>query len=360
MSNPTQPIYFMVPFWGKRYLDYFTDCLLPSLGPQMGPGDRWIIACPFEDYVELVNSGLIDTHRVLWEQIKDVNTATAPRGTAALLQQNIAQTRLVKRAFKEGGYGCLLSPDNIVSNNFVATLRRAAADGYELVLYTALRQDEDKVFAEIGARRDLSAREVASLNVRHLHSELLPFEEGHPAQPWLPPLRWWRHGAGMIIHAYISAPVLMDYRSLKRHNIDCLKTQQLENIYLDRNFRHAKTLLITDSDDLGIISLAQDYPSIWTKRRNRPRWWKALGLQMSQYLWPRYGRGSFQTPAYWHLGKLQPIEATRQACQLRLDPISMVLGLAARWYLFHFRPWCARQPWIKKPYRAFIPKREPV
>ena len=343
-----RPLYFLCAFWGDKYRHYFETCLYASLRPQLRSRDRFLIACPTRDF------------NALPEPIRDRcwhEPFTYDADRPVYWNQNQAQKSLYRTCFELKLLASMQSPDQLISQGAVETLLRYHARGYDVVQHTALRQNEQTFLSEVGERRLFTARELADLNVRHLHSECDALHDGNAAQPWLPPLRLWKDGKGnLIVHSFVANPVLMDFAKLKKLNLRCVRTIAVENIFLDKNFRGCRFGLITDSDEYGACSLTPDYPSVWKPRPPRSMWWMKLGLQMSYYLWPRAGWVAFQTPAVWHAGNVKPI-STPIRFKRRRSMLAFVLGWGARIYLLHLLPWCARRRLLKKTWRAIRPSR---
>ena len=283
-TNSPRPFYFMVPFWGQRYREYFVDTCLPSLlAPgnlpllQAADGHRFLIATTKSDWNAIERLPIMEKLRAyatpILIEIQEPDSATAPGGRNAINYQNLCQKRLVETAYQYRGYGCLLSPDIIISDGMIAALLRWAQEGYQLVLCPALRQAEEGVRADLfrdgylrsGERPSLSGRAIAipprrvgELLVRHLHPEVLAFEEGNPGRPFLPPFRFWRvpGGRGIILHTFFGLPVLMDYAAVESHDSACLDHGAFENVYLGRNFSHCDRVhIVEDSDEFGILSV---------------------------------------------------------------------------------------------------------
>jgi len=332
-------IFFITVLWGSKFVNYFRQHTLPSLGHQLRAQDRFVFACPSEDFPSDLPNAI---HVSFWPD------PSAP----VYKNQNEGQKRLLKFAFNRAAWASVLSPDCIVSDNYVSTLVRLQAAGYDLVQHTALRQNEDTWKAEVGERTRFSARELAGLNIRHLHRECSPFFAGSSAMPWLPPLLLWHSGDdALIIHSYISNPILMNFGRLRSLDLNCVKEIAVENIFLDYNFMklpNLKRYLVTDSDELGVCSLSPDYSPAWHPRAPRSEWWMNLGLRMSKYLWPKAGRFTFLQAQVWHAGDkcFRPTFPmfTRLFCirAFRFDPLAFALGHLARAWLLHFLPWAKR------------------
>ena len=279
-----RPFYFMVPFWGERYRRYFTDNLLPSLlAPSNLPllhaedGHRFLLATTREDWNAIVDLPIMAklclhaTPTLI--EIPNPQSATAPGSTDAIMHQNVAQRLLVEAAYAAKAYGCLFSPDFIISDCMVAALLRHVRAGLHLVLCPSLRQAEESALAELerlgylstalrpsqtGAVINVPQRVLADILVRYLHPEMAIFEQGAPGQPPLAPFRYWRihNQNGIFIHTFHGVPVLMDYGALCEHDVDCLNHSVFENVYVARNF-HSKCRMhvVLDSDEFCILSL---------------------------------------------------------------------------------------------------------
>ena len=259
-----RPFYFMVPFWGERYRQYFVDRLLPSLlAPnnlvllRADQGHRFLIATTPEDWAAIIDLPIMARLRPhatpTLIEIPRPNTDTAPGSSTAYLHQNIAQRLLVAAAFSGQAYASLHWPDTIVSDGMVASLLRHARNGARLVLCPALRQTEELAVSELtrlgylprdgrpsvsGEPINVPQRVLADLMVRFLHPEMAIFEEGAPGQPPLAPFRYWRlpNDGGIILHTFHGGPVLMDYGAIENHDLDCLEHNWFEVVYVARNF----------------------------------------------------------------------------------------------------------------------------
>lgn len=279
-----QPFNFMVPFWGERYQRYFVDNLLPSLlAPnnlallRAEDGHRFLLATTREDWDAIVDLPIMARLRPhatpTLVEIPKPRSETVPGSTNAIMHQNVAQRFLVEAAFSAKAYGCLFSPDFIVSDGMVAALINHARAGRHLVLCPSLRQSEESSIAELertgflsasspasqtGHPINVSPRILADILVRHLHAQMAIFEQGAAGQPPLAPFRYWRmpNQNGIFIRTFHGVPLLMDYSSIGSHDIACLDQDVFENIYVARNFSSARNIyVVADSDEFCILSL---------------------------------------------------------------------------------------------------------
>jgi hypothetical protein len=278
-----RPYYFMVAIWGERYRQRFVNLCLPSLlAPGNLPrlraesGHRFLIATTRVDWAAIEHLPIMaEVRRFATPIFIEVPDQDDKNYTAALRRQTRCLKKLFETAYPAQAYGCLLLPDLILSDGLVETLNRSVAAGHRLVLLPALRQVEEDVLADLSATgllphragyaetvRPLAVapRVLADLMVRHLHPEVLVFEEGHACQPLYPPFRFWRvpNRASIILHGFFGLPILMDFAAIPPDHVDCLDHDDYESVYLGRNFSHCNGLhVIQDSDTCGILSLTE-------------------------------------------------------------------------------------------------------
>jgi hypothetical protein len=279
--NP-RPFYFMIPFWGAAYRDYFVDICLPSLlAPKNFPllnaneGHRFLIATTKADWAAIENLPIIQTMRkhvtpVLLEI--EPPAATPPGSSKAVWQQNYCQRLLVEAAYDARALACMLWPDIILSDGMVSALKRWAAAGYELVLFASLRHIREDVISLLETRDilspvqkhsltsrpiTLSPRVLADISVQTLHPEVSVFDVSDPRLPVVPPFIFSQvpEGRGIIIHSFAGQPILMDFASIDHHDTTCLEENIFENVYVDRNFSSQTTYFLQDSDEFGVLSL---------------------------------------------------------------------------------------------------------
>jgi hypothetical protein len=278
-----RPFYFMVPFWGERYRNYFLDyCLASLLAPnnlgllRAAEGHKFLIATTREDWQAIERLPIMETLRAhatpVFVEIPD-RDASSYGYNDHLRYQNVCQKLLIEIAFRDRVYGSLLLPDIIVSDGMVASMLRAAEAGKHLVLCGVLRQTQEPVLAELTASGYLPADErpaltgravtvpprvVADLSVRHNHWEVAVFDGDRDGMPAFPPfLFWYVHGEnGLILHTSHAVNVLMDYGAIETHDLECLDQSLLEHIYVGRNFSRCDGIhIVEDSDEFGILSL---------------------------------------------------------------------------------------------------------
>lgn len=343
-TQTVRPFYFMVPFWGERYRNYFLDyCLASMLAPnnlgllRAKDGHRFLIATTRADWQRIEHSPLMEKLRAhatpTLVEIDSPGTETDSGYTAAIWHQNVCQKKLVEIAFRDQAYGCLVFPDIIVSDGMVASFLRSVQAGHRVVLCAALRQTQESVLAELDSLGYLSAdarpaltgqpvtippRAVADLAVRHLHWEVAAFEEGGANQPYIAPFRFWliAGGQGIVLHCVLANPMFFDYGAIDTHDTGCLDHDTLENVYVARNFARCGGIhVVQDSDEFGILSLT---PAAVGQRHlpaKRPDWaWfkkidQRCSLRQSMAVYARRKRDTvrrdlFLSPIRWHGGDL--------------------------------------------------------
>lgn len=338
-----KPFYFLVPFWGERYRNYFLNyCLASLLAPNNLPlldasdGHRMLIATTKSDWdaIELEPS-FQELRQYATPQLIEIPSPpreTSPGGVEAIRYQNVCQKLLVEAAAKDRVYGAMLWPDIMLSDGYLGSLIERAKEGHSLVLCAALRQHQEDVLEDLRRRGILNTemftphrvqplalppRLLAELQVKHLHPEVMRFEEGSAEQPFLPPYRYWRapDQNGIIIHTFFLQPVLMDYSAVEKHDADCLNEGVFENIYIGRNFSNSRRVhIVQESDELGILSLTPGSvdgrpPDRLARQRRRTAFLRSCSIRASMAFYARkcndsLKRDMFRVPIRWHSSDL--------------------------------------------------------
>jgi hypothetical protein len=336
--NPRQrPFYFMIPFWGEAYRDYFVDMCLPSLlAPHNFPilnadeGHRFLIATTKADWAAIENLPIIQTMRKhVTPVLLDIEPpgATPPGSSQAVWQQNHCQRLLVEAAYNARALACMLWPDIILSDGMVSALQRWAAAGHELVLFASLRHSREAVVSQLKTRNILSPvekhsltsrpitlapRALADISVRNLHPEVSIFDVSDPRLPMVAPFIFSQvpGDRGIIIHTFAGQPILMDFAAIDEHDTECLNHDIFEHVYVDRNFSTNKIHFVSDSDEFGILSLTPaavgQLPDSPLARRTRLKTWLALlccvraAMKLQTSKNRRIRRDMFRVPIRWH------------------------------------------------------------
>jgi hypothetical protein len=345
MTANMRPFYFMIPFWGPTYREYFVDLCLPSLlAPgnfpllRAGDGHRILIATTKDDWTAIEHLPIIETMRrhvspVILEI--DPPVLTRPGSFDAIMQQNYCQKLLVEAAYDARAYACMLWPDTLLSDGLVAALQRWISEGYELVLFASLRHTQEEVLAELRARGILSVdtkhsttsraltitpRVLTDISVRHLHPEVSVYEISDSRLPIYPAFFFSKvpGDRGIIIHTFNGQPILMNFAAIERHDVECLNHGIFEHVYVDRNFSSCKVHFVRDSDEFGVLSLTPAavgvLPDPMIARRGRLRERLALlcrlraaAIMQTSHNRHRLRRDLFRVPIRWHPGDIDDV-----------------------------------------------------
>jgi len=352
-----RPFYFMVPFWGQRYRDYFVDLCLPSLlAPnnisllRAEDGHRFLMATTREDWQAIEHRPIMERLRQhatpTWLEVNNpqqsqasVNSEVYAQYISSIQYQNLCQKKLVEAAYRDRAYGCLLCPDFVLSDGMVAALLKYAHEGYHLVLCPALRQTEEAVLDDLlhwgylpsgqrlsmtGQALTISPRVAADLLVRHMHPDLMGFEYGSPipGHPFVSPHRFWRmpDGRGILLHTFFGLPLLMDLAVVHENHAQCLDRDILENVYFTENFSHSEHIrFIHDSDEFCVVSLtpaATNVFSLSVPEFNHLGWkqeydqLRNIRESMGYYVSRNHDvvrRELFKLPIRWHAAELDEV-----------------------------------------------------
>lgn len=375
-SSRRRPFDFLVPFWGKRYTDYFTNLCLPSLlAPnnmlllRSEDGHRFLMATTREDWAAIERLPIMERLRKhatpTLVEVESGSSSPLSADSGAMAQYTSVirhQTNCLKRLFDEAyrgqSYGCLMSPDVIFSDQTVATMIRYVEAGYQFVMCPSLRQKEEPVRADLdrlgylkqcdkpsltGRSIDIPPRIAAKLFVEHLHPEMAQFEfaSPKPTRPFISPFCYWRVPGrrGVILHEFFGVPIIMDYSSVRRSHCECLERDDYENVYLVENFfrdYRGRVGFVRDSDELTIISLtpaAADFSASTAHARNAGTW-KPFFAQLRDIrdsmkffvgqTWAPVRRDLFIEPFRIHTGDFDGVWAETERKARRI--ISLVVG----------------------------------
>jgi hypothetical protein len=348
-----RPFDFMVPFWGKRYREYFVDLCLPSLlAPnnlsllRVEDGHRFLIATTVEDWNAIEYMPIMSKLRrhatPIWVAVDGPPSEAQADSNAGygitIEHQNYCQKKLLQAAYPRGAYGSLLFPDNIFSNCMVASLIKLVHAGYQLAVLPALRQAEEDTLDDLrrlgylpfGTRLALTGealtipqRIMADLAVRHLHPEMSPYDQGKSVPRFALPFRYWRvpGDRGLLIHTfYASAPILMDFKLLAADHADCLDRGHLENVYVSHNFAGCDHIhVIQDSDEFAVLSLTPKAVNRASPAEQdlRGPWWardlpRMCNIRESMQVYAGASRDVikrdlFRVPIRWHRAELDRV-----------------------------------------------------
>jgi hypothetical protein len=165
-------------------------------------------------------------------------------------------------AYRDKAYGCVLTPDCMLTNGSFARLEQLAQSGTELVLVPALRLGEEPFFERLPiVRRDgaaiITARETVKAAVESFHSHTASCEWGGSYFPHVPHCAWWRVPGedGIVLHSMSWAPLLIDYAAFADHDTTTMDEWTIDGDYIYRNMERIRNVhLALDSDEMFIAS----------------------------------------------------------------------------------------------------------
>jgi hypothetical protein len=266
----TRPIYFFVTFWGERYRRYFSDILLRSLlAPRNLPllsredAHKFLVCCPNDDWMELQRHPTIDVVSTHIE-IAHVPTPPSPSGRHPVDHMAVGHLMATSVCFEAKAYGSLLHPDMVFADGFVACLLRHIDRGTQVLLAPALRLKDRPLFALLGLDSPsygaepivLSPERVVAASIESLHDEIVECELNGPRFSTLPNSVWWHNNdAGLLLHSFTWSPLLIDYGSIPRHEVDDLCGPLPDGDYISRNFLpESRICFVDDSDEMVFAS----------------------------------------------------------------------------------------------------------
>lgn len=263
-------LYFYVTFWGARYRNYFADLLMPSLlAPGNLPlltridGHKMLVCCPEEDWVELCLHSVIATASRYVEFVHLASPAP-PSGRHPVDHMAVGHLRAAALCFEAKAYGSLLHPDMVFADGFVASLLRHIDRGTQALLAPALRLKDKPLLMLLGLDAPkrgagpivLTPRQVVAASIASLHDEIAECELDGLRFSTLPNCVWWRNGAaGILLHSFTWSPLLIDYGSISRHEVEGLCGPLPDGDYIARNFAPGSRIcFIDDSDEIVFAS----------------------------------------------------------------------------------------------------------
>jgi hypothetical protein len=176
----------------------------------------------------------------------------------------VGHLRAVALCFEAKAYGSLLHPDMLFADGFVVSLLRHIDRGTQALLVPALRLKDQPLLTLLGLEAQqggtepivLTPRQVVAASVASLHDEIAECELDGPRFSTLPNCVWWRNGAeGLLLHSFTWSPLLIDYASISRHELDGLGGPLPDGDYIARNFAPGSRIcFVDDSDEIVFAS----------------------------------------------------------------------------------------------------------
>ena len=288
--NSNRAFYFVVVFWGPEHREYFLRFLVASLlspgnllALENKAGSRFLICTTGEDWETIKDDpNFLALRQVIQPLLLEI-PIPAPSDNKYLAMSGGHKLATAK-VFEDRACGVFLTPDLVVADGGVATLQKLARAGKKVVLCAAMRYTYEGAVPEIEALRSnplgsllvLPPRKLADIALRHMHVETLRYDWDAPWFAEMPFSCFWRvqDGAGILIHNFNWAPVLVDYSNVTEHQVETFEHSTMDADYIYKNFQHSEDIhVIQDSDHFLLIS--------FTKKEDRPGYLAEGALQAS-------------------------------------------------------------------------------
>ena len=283
MTLAVKPFHFICAFWGDAYWREFCRiCAASLLTPDNVPG--------LPEEVRAASRLVICTTAADWAAMQDHPTFLAlsayiaphfielqPPGEGERKMKVMSRGhRLASEgAFEAQALGVWLTPDLMLTNGTVARLLELSREQKAVVLCNAFRFSEEGCLPELealgalepGKPLGVTGRELTGIGLRHLHTETRQWEWEAPLFSQQPIVPYWtvrdRKGevAGLVMHSFSWAPLLLDYSHIETHDTSTFEHWTLDGDYVDRNFGHLPddTLyVVRDSDEIMLVSFTRE------------------------------------------------------------------------------------------------------
>ena len=197
----------------------------------------------------------------------------------------------------------------------------------------ALRFSEEKLFAELAAARPagwslegtplpgealvMPPRLLTTAAVRAFHIESLTYEWDAPYLPRIPSACWWKvrgERDAVLLHSISWAPIAMDYRAVREHEVGIFDTWTIDGDYIYDNFGDGEGVyVVQDSDELIQVSWSRDAEygeplkvKFWQSLPVIGRLVRGLTLRsaLASHIFDPLKRRIILLPVYWHGGEI--------------------------------------------------------
>lgn len=282
LPKDMKPIYFNVVVWGDEFRDNFVDYFLPSLLSAnnlpvltLGRQNKFLICTTARDWGAMRQTASFRSMERYVEPVF-IEIPFPEPGQSGPKHMGIGHKPATEMMFRDRVYGCLLTPDMVLSDGSIATIQRLAARDMQLVIATSLRVAQEgflgglheegfvpgnERLSESGRPLTISGRQLIKLKLQHLHSEARTWEWDAPYFAYFPVGAWWRvpNEQGIIFYTLSWAPILVDYSGIGTHDATMMETWTIDGDYLDRNFRtYDRVHAIRDTDDFAMVGWAPE------------------------------------------------------------------------------------------------------
>lgn len=346
------PFYFIVTFWGQKYLDWFGRYSAASLLAEGNidavrdiSGSRFLICTPTADWQALQRMPI---YRRLRDAIELVHLDLPDLSESAIQHKyhrmSLGHKLLTETCHKAGAAAVYFAVDTVIPARSVLELRRLRREGAKVVWCTAIRFDMEGVTRDLERRSRLnegqvlviSKREAVATGLANLHPESIAGEFDKPYFGELSPEHGRRHFPtccfwrvkgedGVVIYTHNWAPFLIDYRTLPFHDTSSFEAWAIDGDYIFRNFKELGpncVHIVDDSDGLFLLGLTPHDEMVPPLKGS---WWKrfpfvgelARSYVVNQAVFDSYldplRRQAYDVAVRWHSRDVVPAWASVEA-----------------------------------------------
>lgn len=169
-------------------------------------------------------------------------------------------------AYQDQAYGIFLAPDMVLSDGSVAHLHQLAQSGKKVVMVSACRFSLEDCFREFhksglmasGDPLVLPPRKLVEMVFSGMHPETACFEFDSPFFSNPATSAFWKvpGDAGVLLHSFFWAPLLVDYGGIDRHHAEYFDSGgTTDGKYIAMHFNSQRDVTpVTDSDEIFLAS----------------------------------------------------------------------------------------------------------
>lgn len=341
-KTATQPLYFVVTFWGRKYRNWFcryplASLLSPKNIPILERGDnhRFLICTTQKDWNELQKEVLFRNLRKIIEP-RFIILPELSENLHKYSRMSLGHKLLLNVCFEAGAIAIYMCPDTIIPNGCVEEAIRLIQGGKKVVLCTAIRFEMDGVERDItnagirkpGQALSITRRQAVDIGLHNLHSESRAGEWDAPNfgelnpdhyQNYFPTCCYWKvqKEEGIVISTHNWAPFAIDFSALAEHDTRTFDQWAIDGDYVYRNFKTGESRqdihVVDDSDSLIILGLTPRNEMItkkvnyfWQRWPIVGQWSKGFILNKAIYnpQMDELKRQIYDIPVRWHSGDL--------------------------------------------------------
>jgi hypothetical protein len=263
-------------FWGEKFRRYFLDyCLSSLLAPGNIPilnrrdGSVFLICTTQEDWAAMQGH---HAFTILSSYIKPVHldlSAEQPN-VSKMARMSQGHLELSSALYERRTYGMFVYPDTIFSSNVISHALKIMEGGKSVVLAYCPRFANNNILSLLDQKKtskkpgviDVTASELYGMSITHSHSEHLVtewikpyFDQNSPGE-----IFWTvERGDEQLVHSLQWAPLMLDYASLKRHEVTTLVEWTIDGDYIYRNFGGGHEIYAEyDGSQIALVSFTPE------------------------------------------------------------------------------------------------------